>query len=341
MKRFGRIALTAVLAGAMVVTPVMAAPTASELEQSKKEAENEVSSLKSQLAEIVGKISQLEEDLVVKGEEIAQAEEDLKEAEETEKKQYEDMKLRIQFMYEKGDDSFLEALMTANSFTDLINKAEYVQNVHSYDREKLEEYIATKKKVADLKTTLEEEQKTMQTMQADFKSEEDNLNNLIASKQSEIESLGAQLEDLLAEAAWEAAGGAAGGTGTGGNGGGGGFRPVYGGSGNTATAAAIVAAARSQVGVPYAWGGVTPGVGLDCSGLVMYCHSVAGISLSHSSGSQGNGARVSDPQPGDVVCYSGHVGIYIGGGQMIHAPEPGQDVKVANVYGSPWYVRYW
>ena len=112
--------------------------------------------------------------------------------------------------------------------------------------------------------------------------------------------------------------------------------------GNSSTASAIVNAAYSQLGTPYVWGGTTPNVELDCSGLVQYCHRVAGISLPRTSGPQGSGGQaVSDPQPGDVVCYSGHVGIYIGGGQMIHAPQPGDVVKIQSVYGRPWYRRYW
>lgn len=113
-------------------------------------------------------------------------------------------------------------------------------------------------------------------------------------------------------------------------------------SGDTSVAQAIVNAAYSQLGVPYVYGGTTPGVGLDCSGLVQYCHAVAGISLPRTSAAQGgSGVAVSDPQPGDIVCYSGHVGIYIGNGQMIHAPQTGDVVKIADVYGSPWYRRCW
>ena len=115
-----------------------------------------------------------------------------------------------------------------------------------------------------------------------------------------------------------------------------------GGSGDTSVAQAIVNAAYSQLGVPYVWQETTPGSGLDCSGLTQYAHRVAGISIPRTSGPQGSGGKaVSNPLPGDIVCYSGHVGIYIGGGQMIHAPQPGDVVKVANVYGSPWYRRYW
>lgn len=115
-------------------------------------------------------------------------------------------------------------------------------------------------------------------------------------------------------------------------------------TGNTSAASRIVSAARSCLGTPYVWAGNTPGVGLDCSGLVKYCHSVAGISVDRTSSLLGAGGRaVSSPQPGDVVCYPGHVGIYIGGGQMIHAPQPGDVVKISSVYscGTPWYRRYW
>ena len=105
---------------------------------------------------------------------------------------------------------------------------------------------------------------------------------------------------------------------------------------------AILAAARSQLGVPYVWGGTTPGSGLDCSGLVQYCYRQAGISLPRVSEAQGGvGTRTDNPQPGDMVCYGHHIGIYIGSGQMIHAPKPGEVVTVVNVYGNPWYMHAW
>lgn len=352
MKKFGRIVLAATLAGTMIVSPVIAAPEADELEQEKQAAQESVDALQSQLTEIISNINQLERKLVDKGEEIIQAKEELAEAEEVEQKQYEDMKLRIRFMYEQGDSSLIEALMTANSFTELMNKAEYVQNVHSYDREKLNEYIEAKKMVYTLKTTLEEEQKSMESMKADFQTEEDNLNEMIESKKAEVDNIDELLQAALAEATYgQMQQQTVGGTGDSGeaadnsseDGLGGEFTaPVYSGTGNSSLAQMIVSAAQSQLGVPYVYGGASPS-GFDCSGLVMYCHSAAGIGLSHYSESQGAGATVSDPQPGDIVYYPGHVGIYIGGGQMIHAPQEGDVVKVSNVndVGTPTYVRYW
>ncbi len=90
--------------------------------------------------------------------------------------------------------------------------------------------------------------------------------------------------------------------------------------------------ALKYLGVPYAWGGATPG-GFDCSGLVMYVYGQLGISLPHYAAAQyGFGTPVSRDQlqPGDLVFFDGlnHVGIYIGGDEMVHAPQTGDVVKI-------------
>ena len=357
IKKFGTRLLNAVVASSIIVTQVFAAQSVDDLMDNKAAKESEVSSLQDQLTDIMSKLGDLEESLIEKGEEITKAEEDLKEAQEKEQEQYEAMKKRIKFMYEEGDTTALETLVTAENFSDLVNKAEYVQNVHTYDRKQLEEYIETKQQIADLKTTLEDEQKNMESMQAEYENKESELSSTIESKKAEVANLDSQIQAAAEAAAAEALaaqqqaaaannnnGGGSGNRNNGGNG----TKPAPaptpsgGGSGNTSTAQAIVNAAYSQLGVPYVWGGTTPGVGLDCSGLTQYCHRVAGISIGRTSEVQGGGGKaVSNPQPGDLVCYGSHIGIYIGGGQMIHAPHTGDVVRVANVYGSPWYRRYW
>ena len=96
---------------------------------------------------------------------------------------------------------------------------------------------------------------------------------------------------------------------------------------------AIVSAAYSQLGVPYVWGGTTPGVGLDCSGLTQYCYRQAGISIPRNTESQyaqGKKLSLSEVQPGDILYRTGHVGIYIGGDRYIHAPHRGEVVKIAS-----------
>ena len=100
----------------------------------------------------------------------------------------------------------------------------------------------------------------------------------------------------------------------------------------------VVGIAMQYLGVPYVWGGASPS-GFDCSGLVMYVYAQVGVSLPHSSYAQyGMGVPVSmsDLQPGDLVFFYGlgHVGIYVGGGNFIHAPHTGDVVKISSLSGS-------
>jgi cell wall-associated NlpC family hydrolase len=93
--------------------------------------------------------------------------------------------------------------------------------------------------------------------------------------------------------------------------------------------------------VPYVWGGASPSTGFDCSGFVMYVFAQIGVSLPHHAASQYNyGVPVSRDQlaPGDLVFFDGlgHVGIYIGNGQFIHAPHTGDVVKISSLY-EDWY----
>lgn len=354
MKKFSTKLLAAVVTSSLIVTPVMAAPSTESIEQEKAAAQSEAASLKSQLTEVVTQINQIEEDLTEKGEQIIQTTADLAEAEETEKQQYEDMKLRIKYMYEQGNGSAVEALVTSEDFSDLVNKAEYVQNVHDYDREKLAEYVATKEQVAELKTSLEEEQKDLEEKEAQFTEKQESLNTMISSKEAEIADLDAELQEIAAEAArqqeeerraQEAAnnrnnggnnnqGNSGSGSGSGGNKGNGG---TISGSSSSYVPGDAVSRAQSALGKPYVWGAVGPDA-FDCSGLVGFCLT-GKYKRTYTSSSFAGLPEVSDPRPGDVCYRPGHVGIYVGNGQMIHAPHTGSVVKYASVPSNMIIVR--
>ena len=376
MRKFKQVFLASVLASSMVVTPVFA-DDVSNLQNSKNAAQSEVDSLQSELQTLIEKMSKLEDDLVSTGQQITQAQDDLTVAEEKEHQQYEDMKKRIKYMYEEGNSTAIETLISAENFSDLLNKAEYVQNVHSYDRKQLQEYIDTKQQIADLKAQLEEDQANLESMQSDYEAEQTTLSNTLESKKEEVADLDEQLQAAVAAAKAAKAAESTKSNSTVASTSNSGSQTVdnttnNNGNNNTTVTpsapstptvtpdtsnnnsssdnggstygngSAILSAAAAYLGVPYVWGG-TSGSGVDCSGLVYLAHQACGIPITRNSYSQGSGGQaVSDPQPGDVVCYGGHVGIYAGGGQMIHAPQPGEVVCYTSVdYAYHWYRRYW
>lgn len=350
MKKFSTKLLAAVVTSSLIVTPVMAAPSKESIENEKAAAQSEAASLRSQLTEVVTQINQIEVDLTEKGEQIIQTTADLEEAEATEKQQYEDMKLRIKYMYEQGDGSAVEALVTSENFSDLVNKAEYVQNVHDYDREKLAEYVATKEQVAELKTSLEEEQKDLEEKEAQFTEKQESLNTMLSSKEAEIAGLDEELQEIAAEAARQqeeerraqeeanrnnnSSNNNNGGNSSGGNKGNGGNSS---GSSSSYVPGDAVSRAKSALGKPYVWGAVGPDA-FDCSGLVGFCLT-GKYKRTYTSGSFAGLPEVSDPRPGDVCYRPGHVGLYVGNGQMIHAPHKGTVVQYATVPGDMIIVR--
>lgn len=349
MNKFGRRILAALITSSLVVTPVLAAPSVDDLQKSKASAQSEVNSLQSQLQSIVSKITQLEADLTTKGEEIIQAQADLEQAQEDEKTQYAAMKLRIKYMYEAGDATALESLVSSEDFSDLLSKAEYVQSVHGYDRDKLEEYVATKQKIADLKDQLETEQSQLESMQTEYETEESNLTTLIDSKQAEVADLDSQIQEAAEKAAKEEEerqkkaeeerqkqlqAASQNSTTTNSNSG---SSNSSSSSSGSYVSGSTVSRAYSALGKPYVWGAAGPN-SFDCSGLVSFCLT-GRYSHTYSSSDFVGLTKVSNPQPGDICVRVGHVGVYIGGGQMIHAPHTGDVVKISAVPSNMWYVR--
>jgi len=375
----------------MIVTPVLAAPSVDDLKKEKAAKQSEVSSLQSQLTTLMGKVNTLESELIQTGEDITKAQGDLEVAQEKEKEQYAAMKKRIKYMYEAGNDSAFETLVTSEDFTDLLSKAEYVQNVHSYDRKQLQEYVETKQQISDLKDSLEKDQKELESKQVEYEKQGDNLNNLITSKSAEVANLDSEIQAAAEAAAREAAERAAreaaekaakeaerqqaaasnnnaastsnrnnttsnrnnttssstatsnrNNTTSSSSSASVATKPSNSSSstitsGTNANGGSIVSRAYSQLGKPYVWGACGPN-SFDCSGFVSYCltgsYSRLGTTLTFMGWT-----RVSNPQPGDVVTTATHCGIYIGNGQMIHAPHTGDVVKVGPVQSGMIYVR--
>ena len=385
MNKHGIRLITAVVTSSMIVTPVLAAPSVDDLKKEKASKQNEVSSLQSQLTTLMGKVNTLESELIQTGEDITKAQSDLVVAQKKEKEQYAAMKKRIKYMYEAGNDSAFETLVTSDDFTDLLSKAEYVQNVHSYDRKQLQEYVETKQQISDLKDSLEKDQKELESKQAEYEKQGDNLNNLITSKSAEVANLDSEIQAAAEAAAREAAERAAreaaakeaerqqaaasnnnaastsnrnnttssstatsnrnnttSSSSSSSSSASATTKPSNSSSstttsGTNANGGSIVSRAYSQLGKPYVWGACGPN-SFDCSGFVSYCLTGSYTRLGTTLTFMG-WTRVSNPQPGDVVTTATHCGIYIGNGQMIHAPHTGDVVKVGPVQSGMIYVR--
>ena len=212
MKRVVGIILAFVMCAGMTlnagaVTIDEAEDKADELEQQKESAEAEKEKLISQLNGIIDDMNETQEKLTVKEEEINAAEQELVQAKINENNQYESMKKRIKFMYEGGNTQFLEVLLQSQSIGDLLNKAEYVSQLSSYDRDMLTEFQNTVKEVEEKEAALQEEYTELNDLQDQLAEQQDQVQTLIDSKeaqiadiQDEIKANEATLEKLKKEA---------------------------------------------------------------------------------------------------------------------------------------------
>lgn len=173
----------------------------SDLENSKSNLETYISKLDQEANNLAKQIDKLNKDIEAKKEEITVAAEKLAEAEATAAQQYEDMKKRIQYLYENGNPSYLELFLTSESMADFLNKSSYAEQVTAYDRSMLEEYIAQKQAVEEKKKQLEIEKEDLDAMADAASEQKKTVDGLIKSKTAQIQSYQDQIDSENSNAA--------------------------------------------------------------------------------------------------------------------------------------------
>ncbi len=160
-----------------------------ELEQSKNDLTTFVQQLDGQLADIQKKIEQYNTMITEKEQEIEETTQELEAAVAQQEEQYAAMKKRIQFMYERSDSFYMETLFGADSISGIVNRADYIEALSRYDREKLDEYVETRKYVELCKEELEAEKQVLDEAKEAVKQEEASVNSLIDEKEAQIVSV--------------------------------------------------------------------------------------------------------------------------------------------------------
>lgn len=254
----------------------------------------------------------------------------------------EDLGTRARSMYRSGSLSFLDVLLGSTDFKAFTTNWDLLNDMNEGDAEMVRQTKDLKAEVEAQRAVYEEQECVAAEKAEEAAAVKAEAEAMVAQMQATYDSLSAEAAELLAqeEAAREAAAAeaarreqeAAQGSGSGSGGSSANNSKPQSVSGN-----AVVNRAYAEIGKPYEWGECGPS-SFDCSGFVSYCLSGRyGCRLGTAASFLG-WTRVTDPQPGDVCTTGSHCGIYIGGGQMIHAPQSGKTVCVSAARGT--YVRY-
>lgn len=333
--------------------------------------EDSIEETTSALTQIMLELELLDVDIANKETDIDNATVALNDAILREQEQYDAMKIRIQYLYETGNEDLLTVYMESGSISEALTRADYIEGLYSYDRQMLGEYQDTVLEVSELKSSLETEREELLDLQAEYEEEQANMELVIdelqelsddyaakisaaqsqanqyaatiAAQNAALQSLDTQITEaeaeearkkaeeeakLLAEAAQNGTGVTVTTTGnvtydT---------TPIYN-SGGSDLGKAIANYGCQFIGNPYVYGGTSLTQGADCSGFTMSVYKNFGYNLPRSSSAQqsvGREVSYSEAQPGDIICYSGHVAIYIGNGQIVHASTPSGGIKIGS-----------
>lgn len=296
-------------------------------------------------------IAETELEIEQKNSDIEDTEAEYENAKEQEEQQYADMVVRLRKMYENGETSGLELLLSGTGLGDMLNRMDYVESIYEYDRNMLEQYETTKNQVLELwnqleadKLELETTKENLEFAREDLKTQKVELDGLLAKKKQQSANYDAEIKKARQEASvakkklqqeqqtlkkLQAGGGgnAANGTYTTD------YNALIDAAGGSELGKQVAKYACQYIGNPYVAGGTSLTNGADCSGFTYRVYSDFGYRLPRTSTEQrsaGTGVNYSDAQPGDLICYSGHVALYIGGGKIVHASTQKTGIKVGN-----------
>ena len=179
--------------------------TIEDLKDSKGDIESKVTELNQQLIDISARITDLENQLTAKSEDIQETKDELAGAKEREAQQYADMKVRIQFMYENGQTSYLEALLSSRNISEFLNSADYIAQIQSYDRQKLTEYQDTVESIVNLEAQLGQEYTDLEALKSTVESNKATVAAMMRQKESELADISGDIEDAQSDADYYAA----------------------------------------------------------------------------------------------------------------------------------------
>ena len=257
--------------------------------------------------------------------------------------------------YRQGNPDLIAFLLNANSIDSLIDQTRFIQRVTGHAEGVVRDVRRYTSDVKQREQALEEERGARQSALQDRATQEASVRETLAARTRLLNSLSTEIQGILAqrEAAQRAAdaaraaqaGGiladASAGAGNadlsigGSVGGGADYSASIPAPPSSSTGGSAASVALGQLGTPYVWGGGAPG-GFDCSGLIAWAYAQVGISLPHYAAAQysmGTPVPMDALEPGDLISFhgSGHIGMYIGGGQYVHAPQTGDVVKVSTL----------